>query len=88
MIVVSVSTCIALAIMLRRAIHDLADLPDRLQRFVIRFVAALAIFDAGLTALTEARLGAVALGGAVFCIAAMFVTDRWWSRQVPAPRSP
>ncbi|MCP4014015.1 MAG: hypothetical protein GY728_12985, partial [Phycisphaeraceae bacterium] len=53
-IVVSVSTCIALAIMLRRAIHDLADLPDRLQRFVIRFVAALAIFDAGLTALTEA----------------------------------
>ncbi|MCP4014442.1 MAG: hypothetical protein GY728_15175 [Phycisphaeraceae bacterium] len=87
-LIVSALTFAVLGIALRRAIHDLADLPDRLQRFVIRFVAALAIFDAGLTALTEARLGAVALGGAVFCIAAMFVTDRWWSRQVPAPRSP
>ena len=86
-VIVSALTFAVLAIALRRAIHDLADLPDRLQRFVIRFVAALAIFDAGLIALTEARLGGVALGGAVLCIAAMFVTDRWWSRQVPAPRS-
>jgi hypothetical protein len=87
-VIVSALTFAVLGIALRRAIHDLADLPDRLQRFVIRFVAALAIFDAGLIALTEARLGGVALGGAVLCIAAMFVTDRWWSRQVPAPRSP
>jgi len=87
-IVVSVSTCVALAIMLRRAIRDLADLPDRLQRYVARSIAVMALFDAGLMALTEVRFGGIALGGAGLCIAAMFVTDRWWSRQVPAPRSP
>ena len=87
-VVVSISTCIALAIMLRRAIRDLADLPDRLQRYVARSIAVMALFDAGLMALTEVRFGGIALGGAGLCIAAMFVTDRWWSRQVPAPRSP
>ena len=53
---------------------------------MIRFVAALAIFDAGLIALTEAQLGGVALGAAGLGVAAMFVTDRWWSTKVPAPR--
>jgi hypothetical protein len=82
--VVSISTCIALAIVLHRAIRDLADLPDRLQRFVIRSTSALALFDAGLMALTEARLGGVALGGAALCIAAMFITAHWWNKQVLA----
>ena len=82
-VVVSVSTCIALAIMLRRAIRDLADLPDRLQRYVARSIAVTALFDAGLMALTEVRFGGVALGGAGLCIAAMFVTDRWWNRRIP-----
>jgi hypothetical protein len=81
-VVVSISTCIALAIVLHRAIRDLADLPERLQRFVIRSISALALFDAGLMALTEARLGGVALGGAGLCIAAMFVTAHWWNKQV------
>ncbi len=81
-VVVSISTCIALAIVLHRAIRDLADLPDRLQRFVIRSTSALALFDAGLMALTQARLGGVALGGAGLCIAAMFVTAHWWNKQV------
>jgi hypothetical protein len=35
-------------------------------------------------ALTEARLGGVALGGAGLCIAAMFVTAHWWNKQVLA----
>ena len=83
-VVVSVSTLIALAVVLRRAIRDLVDLPDRLQRFVIRSTSSLALFDAGLMALTEARLGGVALGGAGLCIAAMFITAHWWNKQVLA----
>ena len=83
-VVVSVSTLIGLAVVLRRAIRDLVDLPDRLQRFVIRSTSALALFDAGLMALTEARLGGVAVGGAGLCIAAMFVTAHWWNKQVLA----
>ena len=83
-VVVSVSTLIGLAVVLRRAIRDLVDLPDRLQRFVIRSTSALALFDAGLMALTEARLGGVALGGAGLCIAAMFITAHWWNKQVLA----
>ena len=82
-IVVSVFTCIALAIMLRRAIRDLADLPDRLQRYLARSIAVMALFDAGLMALTEVRFGGIALGGAFLCITAMFVTDRWWNRRIP-----
>ena len=83
-VVVSVSTFIALAAVLRRAIRDLVDLPDRLQRFVIRSTSALALFDAGLMALTEARLGGVALGAAGLCILAMFLTSHWWNRQILA----
>ena len=83
-VVVSVSTFIALAVVLRRAIRDLVDLPDRLQRFVIRSTSALALFDAGLMALTEARLGGVALGAAGLCILAMFLTSHWWNRQILA----
>ncbi len=82
-VAVSVSTVVALAIVLHRAIRDLADVPDRLQRFVIRSISALALFDAGLIALTEAQLGGVALGAAGLCIAAMFVTAHWWNKQVP-----
>ena len=83
-VVVSVSTLIGLAVVLRRAIRDLVDLPDRLQRFVIRSTSALALFDAGLMALTEARLGGVALGAAGLCILAMFLTSHWWNRQILA----
>jgi|GEM_PF-4308054 len=81
-VVVSVSTVVALAIVLHRAIRDLADVPDQLHRFVIRSISTLALFDAGLMALTEAQLGGVALGGAGLCIAAMFVTAHWWNKQV------
>ena len=83
-VVLSVSTLIGLAVVLRRAIRDLVDLPDRLQRFVIRSTSALALFDAGLMALTEARLGGVALGAAGLCILAMFLTSHWWNRQILA----
>ena len=44
----------------------------------------MALFDAGLIALTEAQLGGVALGAAGLCILAMFLTSHWWNRQILA----
>jgi len=82
-VIVSALTFAVLAIALRRAIHDLADLPDRLQRYVARSISVMAVFDAGLMALAEVRFGGIALGGALLCISAMFVTDRWWNRRIP-----
>ena len=83
-LVVSLVTSTVLAVLLLRAIRNLADLPDRLHRYVVRSTSVLGIFDAGLIAITEPRIDGIAAWAAACCAVAAITTSSLWT---PDPSS-